>query len=73
MRFSIITLALIAHADLSNLKWIDSDDNPKVTYLVINECATPLLKTNLKDLCYVDKMVMKSCHIKTDIGENCEK
>lgn len=54
-----------------NISIIDSRDDVKLTYVVVNDCKVPVLKTKINDACYVLMLVNDVCHIKLDMTEDC--
>ncbi len=55
-------IMLSAAVFMSMPEFIDSKDNPEITYVVINNCAVPIQKKELKeDLNKVVEKVMEIC------------
>lgn len=55
-----------------NIEIIDSRDDARQVYVVVNTCAVPMAKVKLKDFCYVLKLIGDMCHISIDL-KDCEK
>jgi hypothetical protein len=51
---------------------VDSRDDSKLTYLIVNDCKVSVLKVKLNDICYVMKLVNSTCHIELD-NQDCRK
>lgn len=51
---------------------VDSRDDNKLAYIVVDGCKVPIFKVKLNDLCYVMKLVDNVCHIELDYKE-CER
>lgn len=50
---------------------VDSRDDAKVCFIVVDDCRVSILKTKLNDLCYIMKVVGDICHIQLDT-KGCE-
>ena len=55
-----------------DIKIVDSRDDNKISFLYIENCKVPILKTKLNNICYIMKLVGNICHIELDVSE-CEK
>lgn len=53
----------------TNLSIVDSRDDSKYVFIVIDGCKTPVLKIKLKDQCYVLRLVDKNCHLELDLSD----
>ncbi len=64
----MILLALINIPYTNTVEFIDSKDDPSITYLIINnECKVKLKKTELKDWDRVLNKVEKQCETKLSL------
>lgn len=51
---------------------VDSRDDNRYVYVVINQCKVPVMKVKLKDTCYVMRLIGNKCHLNLDLTD-CEK
>lgn len=56
-----------------NVEIIDSRDDSRYTYIVVDQCAAKVLKTRIKDECYVMRIVGNKCLVYTqeEIASKC--
>lgn len=70
----LLAMLLTAHVYAENLpEFFDSRDNPSITWLLLDNCAVPIPKFKLKDLCYIDKVALQKCQTVLQLGVNCGK
>ncbi len=50
---------------------IDSDDDSKLAYVLINNCKAPTMKAKIGDFCYVLEVIGRICNVKLD-KTDCE-
>lgn len=62
LRITMPLLMLFANADISVY---DSKTDPKVSYVLVDDCAVPVLKSdfNSKDECIIINKVNEFCHL----------
>jgi len=63
---------LLAALLTPNVDIIDSRDDNKYTYVVLDECVVPVLKTKIGDTCYVFKLVENKCHVEFLNKKECK-
>lgn len=68
------TTTLVAHAEMAPIiSWHDSATRPGESYLLIDDCLVTIdMKKATKDLCYVQKQIVKQCQIPDALGEKCD-
>jgi hypothetical protein len=49
-----------------DIQIIDSKDDPKAVYVVVDECKALVQKIKLKDVCYVLRVVNNVCYLNLD-------
>jgi len=54
-----------------DIQIIDSVDDNRVTFVIVNGCKVAILKAKIKDMCYVLKLVGNICHVDIDTND-CE-
>lgn len=63
MTISLLLLALASPADLTP-EFVDSRDNPRITFIIIGNCKVEIDKAELKDYDKIIKKVEEICKIK---------
>lgn len=58
--------------DAPDIRIIDSIDEAQIVFIMVDNCKTTVLKTKLKDTCYVLTLVNNTCHINLDLKE-CDR
>lgn len=48
---------------------IDSRDDAKITYVVVGQCKTPVLKARINQTCYILRLIDDVCHIDLGVDE----
>lgn len=54
------------------LKFLDSRDDSKMAYILVNNCKVPVVKAKIGDFCYVLKLIGDKCHVSIDM-QDCDK
>jgi len=52
-----------------HLSIIDSRDDAKIVYVIVDNCKTVVAKAKIKDVCYVLTLVDRTCHLNLDLKE----
>lgn len=55
-----------------NIDVIDSRDDNRYTFVVVDKCKAPILKTKVNDICYILRVVNDVCHIQLDSNNECK-
>lgn len=55
-----------------NVEFIDSRDDNRYTYVIVQNCTAPILKTKLNDMCYIMKIVNNECHVQFETTKECQ-
>lgn len=58
-------MLLTINSDI-NVEVLDSRDDSRYTYFLIDNCKFMALKSKLNDECYIMHIVGKECHIQLD-------
>ena len=69
LRLSITLMLWAHHAKAADLQFIDSKVSPKVSWVLVDDCAVPILKTKVGDQCYVLKKVNDFCHLDLNMDD----
>lgn len=54
-----------------NLEIVDSRDDSKMTYVILDSCQVKVAKVKLNDLCYIMRLINNECHVDLDV-KGCE-
>ncbi len=53
----------------TEINFFDSKTNPKISWIMVNDCLVPIPKTKVQDACFVLKKVNKICGLRINLDE----
>lgn len=63
LRISTLLMMLLPPAHGVEISYFDSVTNPKLSWVLVDDCAVPVLRSKVKDECYVMQRVNNFCHL----------
>ncbi len=62
---------MLASNQTTDVIIVDSKDDPRYVFVIVDQCRVPVIKVKLKDTCYVLRLVGNACHLDLDLSD-CE-
>ena len=62
-------MAFVLPAFGAEVSYFDSVTNPKLSWVLVDDCAVPIFKAKSKDTCYVMRRVNEMCHLDLRLDE----
>lgn len=69
LRLSFVLMSLLPMSHALDISYFDSVTNPKLSWVLVDDCAVPVLKAKSKDTCYIIKKVNDFCHLDLNLKE----
>lgn len=63
LRISFLLMSLIPPSFGADISYFDSTTNPKLSWVLVDDCAVPILRSKVKDTCYVLHKVNNFCQL----------
>ena len=67
--FNLIFVLIVSPSHAVEINYFQSDVNPKIEWLLVDDCAVMIEKVKVKDECYVLKKVNNFCKMDLDLKE----
>jgi len=62
-------MPMTAPAFGAEISIFDSKVDPKLSWVLVEDCLVPVLKAKMQDICYVLKKVDSTCNLKLDMKD----
>ena len=69
LRISALVMLLASQSHALEISYFDSVTNPKVSWVLVDDCAVEVPKAKVKDTCFVVKRVSDVCHLELLLDE----
>jgi hypothetical protein len=69
LRLTTTILLMLPNVHAIDISYFDSETNPKMSWIVIDECLVEVKKDKVHDTCYIIKKVDKECGLSLNLGE----